>query len=85
MTSASSFISKFLGTALLLMVIMAVTNKKNGPPLAGLVPLVLFIALLGVSASLGMETAFAVNPARHFGPRIFTAMVYGKQVFTFRK
>lgn len=67
------------------MVIMAVTDKKNGPPPAGLVPLALFMTLLGISASLGMETSFAVNPARDFGPRIFTAMVYGKQVFTFRE
>jgi len=85
MTAVSSFFSEFIGTAILLMVIMAVTDKKNGPPPAGLVPLVLFMTLLGISASLGMETSFALNPARDFGPRVFTAMVYGRQVFTFRK
>jgi len=84
MTSVSCFFSEFIGTAILLMVIMAVTDKKNGPPPAGLVPLALFMTFLGIGASLGMETSFAVNPARDFGPRLFTAMVYGKQVFTFR-
>jgi aquaglyceroporin related protein len=85
MTAVSSFFSEFIGTAILLMVIMAITDKKNGPPPAGLVPLALFMTLLGISASLGMETSFALNPARDFGPRVFTAMVYGRQVFTFRK
>jgi aquaglyceroporin related protein len=85
MTPVSCFFSEFIATALLLMVIMAVTDKKNGPPPAGLVPLALFVAVLGITASLGMETSFAINPARDFGPRIFTAMVYGKQVFNFRK
>lgn len=84
MTSVSCFFSEFIATAILLMVIMAVTDKKNGPPSAGLVPLALFITILGICASLGMETSFAINPARDFGPRIFTAMVYGRQVFNFR-
>lgn len=85
MTSVSCFFSEFLGTAVLLMVLLAVTDKKNGPPPAGLVPLVLFITLLGIGAALGMETGFAVNPARDLGPRLFTAMIYGKEVFNFRK
>jgi len=85
MTSVSCFFSEFIGTAVLLIVIMAVTDRKNGPPPAGLVPMALFMTFLGIGASLGMETSFAVNPARDFGPRLFTAMVYGKQVFTFRE
>jgi len=84
MTSVSCFFSEFICTAVLLMVVMAVTDKKNGPPPGGLVPLALFMTFLGIGASLGMETSFAVNPARDFGPRVFTAMVYGKQVFNFR-
>jgi aquaglyceroporin related protein, other eukaryote len=85
MTSVSCFFSEFMATAVLLMVVMAITDRKNGPPPAGLVPLALFITILGIGASLGMETSYAVNPARDFGPRVFTAMVYGKQVFNFRQ
>jgi len=84
MTSVSCFFSEFIATAVFLMAVLAVTDKKNGPPPAGLAPLALFITMLGIGISLGMETSFAINPARDFGPRIFTAMVYGKQVFTFR-
>lgn len=36
--------------------VLAVTDKKNGPPPAGLVPLVLFILVLGEGACLGMNT-----------------------------
>jgi aquaglyceroporin related protein len=84
MTSVSCFFCEFTATAILLMMLLAVTDKNNGPPPPGLVPLVLFITLLGIGATLGMETGFAVNPARDFGPRLFTAMIYGREVFNFR-
>ncbi|KAJ6585236.1 aquaporin-like protein [Mycena capillaripes] len=85
MTSVSCFFSEFLATAVLLIVVLAINDKKNCPPPAGLAPLVLFVLILGIGASLGMETAYAINPARDLGPRLLTSMVgYGKQVYTFR-
>lgn len=56
MTSASSFFNEFLGTALLILTIFAITDKNNMPMPNGLVPLGIFIALLGISAALGMQT-----------------------------
>ncbi|KAJ8082056.1 hypothetical protein PM082_007902 [Marasmius tenuissimus] len=85
MTSVSCFFSEFLATAILLLVIMAVTDKRNSPPPYGLLPLALFILTLGIAACLGMETGFAINPARDLGPRILTSMVgYGSAVYSFR-
>lgn len=56
----------------------AITDRNNGPPPAGLVPLVLFITILGIGAALGMQTGYAINPARDLGPRLLTSMVgYG--------
>ncbi|CUA75240.1 putative membrane protein YFL054C [Saccharomyces cerevisiae S288c] [Rhizoctonia solani] len=79
------FCSEALGTAILLLVLLAVTDKRNGPPPSGLVPLVLFITLLGESASLGMHTGFALNPARDLGPRLMCWMAgYGRQVWNYR-
>jgi len=72
---AACFFSEFLGTAMLLFAVLAATDKNNGPPPAGLVPLVVFIAFLGIGVSLGMQTAFGVNPARDLGPRIALSMV----------
>ncbi|CAE6468494.1 unnamed protein product [Rhizoctonia solani] len=79
------FFSEALGTAILLLVILAVTDKQNGPPPSGLVPLVLFILILGQGACLGMQTGFALNPARDLGSRLLCwAAGYGRQVWTYR-
>ena len=64
-TAAACFFSEFLGTAILLIGLLAATDKANGPPPAGLVPLVLLIIFLGEGTALGMQTAFALNPVRH--------------------
>ncbi|KII90783.1 hypothetical protein PLICRDRAFT_697263 [Plicaturopsis crispa FD-325 SS-3] len=85
MTSVSCFFDEFLGTVVLILVVLAVTDRRNTPPPNGLVPLVLFITILGIGAALGMQTGYAINPARDLGPRLLTSMVgYGKDVYTFR-
>ena len=56
MTNVSCFFSEFLATAVLIIVIHAMNDKRNTPPPAGLAPLVLFFLILGIGASLGMET-----------------------------
>lgn len=64
---------------MLLLVVFAVTDRNNGPPPAGLVPLTIFFVILGIGVALGMETGYAINPARDLGPRLLTSMVgYGK-------
>ena len=41
---------------MLMIVILAVTDKRNGPPPAGLVPLVLFIVFIGLGLAFGAQT-----------------------------
>ncbi|KAF8884792.1 aquaporin-like protein [Infundibulicybe gibba] len=84
MTSASSFFSEFLATMMLTLGVFAVKDEKyNLPDVA--TPLALFAVMLGIATALGMETGFAINPARDLGPRLLTSMVgYGGQVYTFR-
>jgi len=85
LTNVSAFFDEFLGTALLLIVVLAVTDKKNLAPNPGTLPIALMITVLGIGMSFGMQTGYGINPARDLGPRIFTAMVgYGSEVFTFR-
>jgi aquaglyceroporin related protein len=85
MTAGSSFFCEFLGTAVLVFVVLAATDKKNNAPPNGLLPLTLFLLLLGLAAALGMQTSFAFNPARDFGPRLFLTFVgYGKQLYSYR-
>ncbi|KAI0042138.1 aquaporin [Auriscalpium vulgare] len=85
MPAANCFFDEFLGAFILMLVVFAVSDKRNGPPPPGLVPLVIFIVILGIGAAFGMQTGYAINPARDLGPRLMTAMVgYGRQVFNFR-
>ena len=78
MTNVSCFFDEFLGTAVLLICVLSFTDRANGPPPAGLVPLALFILILGIGSALGIQTGYAINPARDLGPRLLTSMVgYG--------
>ncbi|QRV76720.1 aquaporin, Major intrinsic protein family [Ceratobasidium sp. AG-Ba] len=74
LSNIQCFFSEVLATAILLLVVLAVTDRRNGPPPDGLVPLVLFITILGEGACLGMQTAYALNPARDLGPRLMCWM-----------
>ena len=56
MGTATCFFSEFLGTAVLAFMIMAATDKTNAAPPVELLPLVLFLTLLGLGAALGMQT-----------------------------
>lgn len=86
MTQASCFFSEFLATAVLFIMFLALNDKHNGAPTNGLLPFALFILFIGLGASLGMQTGYAVNPARDFGPRLFLAMAgYGKAIFDYRR
>ncbi|KAJ3931726.1 MAG: aquaporin [Lentinula lateritia] len=84
MTNVSAFFSEFLGTALLVFIVFAATDPRNAIPSAA-IPFILFTVLLGIALCLGMETGFAVNPARDLGPRLLTSIVgYGGAVYSFR-
>ncbi|QRW22594.1 aquaporin, Major intrinsic protein family [Rhizoctonia solani] len=79
------FFSEALGTAVLLIVLAAITDKHNGPPPSGLVPLAVFITILGEGACLGMQTGYAINPARDLGPRLMCWIAgYGRELWTYR-
>ncbi|KAI0277765.1 aquaporin [Russula aff. rugulosa BPL654] len=84
-SSANCFFDEFIGTFILVFVVFAISDKRNSGLHPSLIPLVIFIVILGIGAAFGMQTGYAINPARDLGPRIMTAMVgYGAQVFTFR-
>ncbi|KAG1830539.1 major intrinsic protein superfamily membrane channel protein [Suillus variegatus] len=83
--SVSAFFAEFIGSAMLITGIFMLTDKRNGPLPPGVLPVGIFLLLLGIGSALGMDTGAALNPARDLGPRILTAMVgYGSAVFSFR-
>ena len=82
-TSAIGFLNESLGTAMLMGVILAITDSRNSPAPNGLTPVVVGLLVVAIGASLGFNTGYAINPARDLGPRLFTAVAgWGPEVFT---
>jgi glycerol uptake facilitator protein len=70
----TGFLDQVIGTALLLLLICALTDEVNvsipsyiGPVLVGLV-------VVAIGMSFGSLHGYAINPARDFGPRLFTVL-----------
>ncbi|XP_038073506.1 aquaporin-3-like isoform X2 [Patiria miniata] len=77
------FVDQLLGTALLMGGIMAVTDSKNSKPPSGLEPIFVALTFFAVGISFGYNFGYGINPARDFGPRVFTALAgYGSDVWT---
>jgi MIP family channel proteins len=76
------FVDQVVGTALLFGVILGITDKRNSPAPAGLVPVIVGLLVVLIGATFGFNSGYAINPARDFGPRLFTAMAgWGGDVF----
>ncbi|CAM2896799.1 aquaporin [Shigella flexneri] len=58
-------------TAILMGLILALTDDGNGVPRGPLAPLLIGLLIAVISASMGPLTGFAMNPARDFGPKVF--------------
>jgi len=59
-------------TSMLMGLIMALTDDGNGVPRGPLGPLLIGILVAVIGAATGPLTGFAMNPARDFGPKLFT-------------
>jgi len=81
-TLPGGFIDQIVGTAMLMAVICALTDTRNAPPGAGLAPVVVGLLVVAIGAAFGFNSGYAINPARDFGPRLFTALAgWGTEVF----
>jgi MIP family channel proteins len=77
------FVDQVVGTALLLGVILGITDTRNSPAPAGLAPLIVGLLVVVIGMTFGFNAGYAINPARDFGPRLFTAVAgWGGGVFT---
>jgi MIP family channel proteins len=76
------FVDQVVGTALLVAGIFGITDSRNSPAPAGLAPIVVGLLVLLIGATFGFNSGYAINPARDFGPRLFTALAgWGAEVF----
>ena len=67
------FIDQVIGTALLLLLIFAITDDRNQPS-GPLTPLLVGLVVVAIGMAFGGIHGYAINPARDFGPRLFTAL-----------
>lgn len=80
----SLFFDQFFASSIFITVILAVCDENNTPAKLPHVIKALFIgfALMIIGTAYGINCGFAVNPARDFGPRMFTLIFgWGSQVF----
>ena len=70
----AGFLDQVIGTALLTLLVFAITDEFNLPPGANLTPLMVGSVVVAIGMSFGGIHGYPINPARDFGPRLFTAV-----------
>ncbi|MBN3276438.1 AQP3 protein, partial [Polyodon spathula] len=74
-----------IGTAALIVCLLAIVDPYNNPIPRGLEAFTVGFVVLVIGLSMGFNSGYAVNPARDFGPRLFTAIAgWGSEVFTIK-
>ena len=76
-------VDQIVGTALLLLLVLALGDQKNFAAEGRLQPILIGAAVVLIGMTFGFNAGYAINPARDLGPRLFTAMAgWGGEVFT---
>jgi glycerol uptake facilitator protein len=68
---AGPLIDQIVGTAFLLIFVVAVSDIRNSAVQSNLAPLAVGLAVAAIGMSYGANAGYAINPARDFGPRLF--------------
>jgi MIP family channel proteins len=81
-TVPGGLIDQIVGTALLMACIFAITDARNIGAPNYLAPLFVGGLVVLIGMTFGYNAGYAINPARDFGPRLFTALAgWGSAVF----
>jgi len=70
----AGFLDQLVGTGLLVLLVLAITDEFNAPPGANLAPLMIGLVVVAIGMSFGGMHGYPINPARDFGPRLFTVI-----------
>ncbi|MFN7977236.1 MAG: MIP family channel protein [Vicinamibacterales bacterium] len=82
-STMGGLVDQIVGTALLILGVFAIgdTRNVNAPPWMG--PVLVGGLVVAIGMAFGFNAGYAINPARDFGPRLFTAVAgWGGEVFT---
>ncbi|HVO97113.1 MAG TPA: MIP/aquaporin family protein [Bryobacteraceae bacterium] len=71
---AAGLLDQVIGTALLLLMILAITDERNTPPGGNMTPIMVGLIVVVVGMAFGGMHGYAINPARDFGPRLWTVV-----------
>jgi glycerol uptake facilitator protein len=71
---SAGLLDQTIGTALLMLMILALTDERNQPVGANLTPVLIGAVVTAIGISFGGLHGYAINPARDFGPRLFTVV-----------
>jgi glycerol uptake facilitator protein len=69
---AGPLIDQIVGTAFLLMFVVALIDLRNTAVGSNLAPLAIGFAVAAIGMSFGANAGYAINPARDFGPRLLS-------------
>lgn len=70
---SAGLLDQTIGTTLLVLMIFAITDERNQPATAQ-TPLMIGLVVVAIGMSFGGMHGYAINPARDFGPRLFTVI-----------
>jgi glycerol uptake facilitator protein len=74
------FADQVIGTAFLVGFIFAVTDEYNAPVKSNMTPLIVGFIVVAIGLSYGANAGYAINPARDFGPRLWTWIAGWKSI-----
>ena len=77
-----AFRDQLIGTAILALVIIAITDLRNTAPAANLAPVVVGFSVVAIGMAWGTDAGYAINPARDFGPRLMSWLTGYDTAFT---
>ncbi len=77
-STSTALFDQILGTAILLFLVLAVTDSNNDAPVAWMAPFIVGLIVVAIGMAWGTNAGYAINPARDFGPRLATFLTgYG--------
>ncbi len=83
LSTLGGLVDQIVGTALLIAGVFALTDTRNSAPPSNLTPPAVGALVLVIGMTFGFNAGYAINPARDFGPRLFTSIFgWGSEVFT---
>jgi MIP family channel proteins len=83
LSTFGGLVDQMVGTALLMVGVLAITDHRNAAPPRWLAAPLVGALVIAIGVAFGFNAGYAINPARDFGPRLFTAVAgWGAGVFT---